>query len=213
MTALVRVPDDQVKNWPSRLRAIYYRAYDEEPYNYTEADADEFVERMSSQLEHPHFRLIAALEDGEVAGFSYGYQFPTDRWWRGARTAPPNEVAAGTKFAVIEIVVDRPFRGRRIAKQLMDHLLLDQIEDWGVLLAKPGALAHDMYQRWGWTIVGEVQSYPHWPVDDALVINLDAQRNRQTKDEHSEDSNSLRHDRSRHAAHVTYRDQPVQRQR
>lgn len=193
MTALVRVSGDQVAGWPARLRPVYYRAYDEEPYNYTEADADEFVERMNSQLGHPHFRLIAAFDDDQVAGFSYGYQFPTDRWWRGARTNPPDDVAAGTKFAVIEIVVDRPFRGQRIAKQLMDQLLMDQIENWGVLLAKPGSLAHGMYQRWGWTIVGEVQSYPHWPVDDALVINLNANRDHNTKDENRESSNSLRH--------------------
>lgn len=178
MITLVRVPEDEVADWPCRLRPIYYRAYDEEPYNYTEADADEFVERMNSQLGHPHFRLIVAFDGDQVAGFSYGYQFPTDRWWRGARTAPPHDVATGTKFAVIEIVVDRPFRGRRIAKQLMDHLTMDQVEKWGVLLAKPGAPAHGMYQRWGWTIVGEVQSYPHWPVDDAFVIDLDTHQNR-----------------------------------
>lgn len=174
MANFIRVPNAEIAKWVEPLRPIYFRAYDEEPYNYTEADADEFVERMTSQLEHPHFRLVLAMENEDVAGFSYGYQFPTELWWRGARTPAPEEVAEGTKYAVIEIVVDRPYRGKGIAKGLMDELLADQSEEWGVLLAKPGALAHGMYQRWGWQIVGQVQSYPHWPVDDAFVLELSA---------------------------------------
>jgi len=172
MAELIRVPEAEIPEWVERLRPVYLRAYDEEPYHYTEEDADEFVERMGAQLAHPHFRLVLAMEGDDVAGFSYGYRFPTEAWWRGARTPAPEAVAAGTKYAVIEIVVDRPFRGRGIAKRLMDELLAGQVEEWGVLLAKPGALAHGMYQRWGWKIVGEVQSYPHWPVDDAFAIDL-----------------------------------------
>jgi len=169
------------------LKPIYFDAYSDAPYHYNQADADEFVERFSGQTERPSFRLILGRIDGEIAGFSYGYTFPTDLWWRGAQTEPPAEVAIATKFAVIELVVSRSHRGHGYSRVLLDALLADRSEDCAILLAKPGAQAHDMYLRWGWQNIGVVQSYPHWPVDDAFVLPLHDGRRAHTERPSRED--------------------------
>jgi len=154
------------------LRPIYLDAYSDPPYGYSESDADEFVERLQKQSARQDFRLILGRVDNEIAGFSYGFIFPRDLWWSGARDEPPRNVATGSKYAVIELVVSRSFRGNGFSRTLMDALLKDRSEDFAILLAKPGAQAHAMYQRWGWERIGEVQSYPHWPVDDAMILPL-----------------------------------------
>jgi GNAT superfamily N-acetyltransferase len=116
--------------------------------------------------------LILGRVGREIAGFSYGFIFPRDLWWSGTRDEPPDAIAKGTKYAVIELVVGKAYQGRGYSRIMMDALLQNRSEDYAILLAKPGAQAHAMYQRWGWQIVGQVQSYPHWPVDDAMILSL-----------------------------------------
>lgn len=169
---ITRYGADAVAEFALKLKPIYADAYSDPPYEYSEADADEFVERIMSQSNWDNFTLIIGCVHSEIAGFSYGYTFPQDRWWRGAIEDPPHAVASSTKFAAIELVVHRPYRGNGYSRLLLDCLLTDRDEELGILLSKPGSQAHAMYQRWGWEKVGEVRSYPHWPIDDAFILPL-----------------------------------------
>jgi GNAT superfamily N-acetyltransferase len=154
------------------LKAVYKEAYAEPPYDYDDDDADEFVDRYNAQAERPGFRLLLATDNVGVAAFAYGFTFPTDQWWRGGLGPAPARAEAASRYAVIELVVARRARGLGLSRELMQRLLADRAEEIAILLAKPGSQAHAMYLRWGWRIVGQVQSYPTWPVDDAFLLEL-----------------------------------------
>lgn len=154
------------------FRDLYAEAYDEPPYDYGPKDVEEFVVRFDRQLARPGFVLIAGSVDGDLAGLAYGFVMDSGIWWRNAKTDPPPALKNQPKFAVIELLVRRAHRGRGYARDLLDSLLEGRAEPNATLLAKPGAMAHEMYQRWGWRCIGVVQSYEEWDADDVFVLPL-----------------------------------------
>lgn len=163
---------DQARDSVDVLKPMWADAYSDPPYDYNDSDADEFVARFTRQSHQDGFRLITSRIDNQIVGFTYGMTFAPGRWWKGARNEPSPTLVNAPKFAVIELVVDRAHRGQGISRHLLEALLAERDEPLATLLAKPGAQAHSMYQRWGWSRVTIVQSYPHWPIDEAMILPL-----------------------------------------
>ncbi|WP_051468749.1 GNAT family N-acetyltransferase [Actinomadura oligospora] len=157
------------------IATVYVPAYADPPYKpHPMFSLEGFTERTTSQAKRDGFSLIAARSpDGDLAGFSFGLPFEAGRWWRDASgSMPPAEVVQAPKFAVIELVVASPHRGRGLAHRLINTLLEDRPEPYATLLANTDAPARRMYERWGWNKVADVQSYPGADKDDALILRL-----------------------------------------
>ena len=137
-----------------------------------ENDVAEFRRRFDRQVALSGFTLVTATADGDLAGFAYGLPFEAGKWWKGAIAEPPESIKSPPKFAVVELVLCKPYRGKGLGRRLMDELLKDRPEPYATLLSNPKAPARQVYDRWGWRKVGTVQSYPHWPPSDALVLPL-----------------------------------------
>lgn len=116
---------------------------------------DAFKTRTQRQTNRAGFAIVTSRSrDGELIGFSFGLPFAEGQWWSGETTPPPQEVLAATKFAVIELVLLRQWRGRGIGRQLLDQLLGDRPEPYATLCSLPEAPVRKLYQRWGWTQFG-----------------------------------------------------------
>ncbi|MFF1818108.1 GNAT family N-acetyltransferase [Kribbella sp. NPDC058245] len=156
-----------------QLKLLYEDAYSEPPYDMSSEDIEQFESRTTQHANQAGFMLVAGEVGSQLAGFTYGFTFPPSRWWTGVKTDPPPDyIAAGSIFAVIELGVRKQSRGHGYARQLVEALLADRPEAFASLISRPGAQAHAMYQRWGWTKVGNTQTYPHWPVEDINILSL-----------------------------------------
>jgi GNAT superfamily N-acetyltransferase len=128
-----------------------------------------FITRTSKQAQAAGFELISATKEDGLIGFSFGYPFPPGRWWAES-TAPAREILAASKFAVIELDVQKSHRRQGLGKTLLDSLLADRPEGYATLAAIPDSLAHAMYIRWGWTIAGCIGG--EGPGMDAMTVPL-----------------------------------------
>lgn len=156
-----------------RMADVYQQVYAEPPYlSGPLFSRQRFAERTRRQAETEGFGLVAAESDGELVGFAFGLPFPPGQWWAGEATPPPPEVLAATKFAVIELVLLNPFRGRGLGHAMLDELLAKRPEPWAFLTAHPQAPARRLYERWGWRCIGTAHHAPDSPVFDSLVLPL-----------------------------------------
>lgn len=128
-----------------------------------------FISRTNNQAQRPGFELVAAVSDGALVGFSFGYPFAPGQWWADC-TPPSQEVLETSKFAVIELDVRRRFQSRGIGKRLLGELLSGRTEKFATLAATSGSIAHAMYIRWGWHKVGVFETPPAM---DAMLIAID----------------------------------------
>ncbi|MCW6004641.1 GNAT family N-acetyltransferase [Micromonospora sp. CPCC 205371] len=156
------------------IAELYEVTYAEPPYNGGSVFRRErMLERTDSQKEAPGFSLVAARDGTDLIGFSFGFTFGEGRWWGGKTTPePPSEVLAPPKFAVIELVVAKAWRGRRLGTALMDAVLAGRAEPYATLLSEPDAPARRIYEHWGWKHVADVQPAEDAPYMHALVLPL-----------------------------------------
>jgi GNAT superfamily N-acetyltransferase len=156
------------------MTIVYQEVYSEPPYNSGPLfDVDSFVVRTRRQAGRDGFSLVTARQtDDYLVGFAFGFVFEQGRWWSGEPTPPPAEILTSRKFAVIELAVRQPFRGRGIGRALMDALLAGRSETYAVLTAFPDAPAREAYRRWGWTQTGTAHHTPESPILDALALKL-----------------------------------------
>ena len=93
--------------------------------------------------------MVAAADGGGgLAGYAYGVAFDPDQWWDDADTYPP-ALRRVAKFAIMELAVRAPFRGRRIGSALMAALRRARPEPCLTLCAHPASVARRIYDRWG----------------------------------------------------------------
>jgi GNAT superfamily N-acetyltransferase len=152
---------------------IYLEIRGEPPYNSGPLyQRERFLERTARQVERDGFELVAAEVGDELAGFAFGLTIPAGAWWGGEVTPGPPNVVAADKFAVIELNLRKEHRGRGIGKQLLHELLTGRSERYAMLLSIPGAAAHDMYQRWGWQVIGTCRPAPDAMLADVMVLDL-----------------------------------------
>ncbi|WP_428963051.1 GNAT family N-acetyltransferase [Micromonospora fluostatini] len=153
---------------------LYEMVYAEPPYDggplFTR---QRFLQRTNRQVQSPGFSLITADADRVLVGFAFGLPFREGSWWAGTSTPqPPAELVASAKFAVIELVVHPARRGRGLGRALLAALLDRRPEHYAILLAEPTAPARQIYGRWGWQQVADVQPAPDAPRLHALMRPL-----------------------------------------
>jgi hypothetical protein len=153
----------------TEFKSIYAAVFSEPPYNEGPEAADEFVDRMHSEITEPGFDCVEARAGRTLVGFTYGYTYPAGRWWDDADRPPPHEVTAGPTFAVIEWAVLHDHRGNGIGRALLADLLTGRPEPYATLMVNPAANARDIYTRWGWRHVGSTRSEPTLAIDLMLL--------------------------------------------
>jgi GNAT superfamily N-acetyltransferase len=152
---------------------VYLAIRTEPPYNSGPLyERSRFLERTTRQAENPGFDLVAARDGDVLAGFAFGLPFDGGRWWGGDATPGPDEVVAEPKFAVIELNLIQEYRGKGYGKRLLGELLAARFEPYAILLSHPEAMAHTIYEHWGWRVVGTVRPIPEAEINDALVLPL-----------------------------------------
>ena len=132
------------------MTQIYDEVYAEPPYNSGSLwQRDAFLDRTTRQAARSGFAIVLARSVGDgLVGYSFGLPFDEGRWWSGNASEPPSEILSASKFAVIELIVRKPWRGRGIGRQLHDRLLADRPEHYAILTAVTTAPARQIYQRW-----------------------------------------------------------------
>ncbi|MER7820731.1 GNAT family N-acetyltransferase [Streptomyces sp. NPDC096153] len=162
------------------LLAAYEEVFADAPYCEGPWGVAEFIDRYPQQIRTQlGFRLVIARAAPEVVGFTYGYQLPaTTGWWGNLLEPMPEDFTAETgdrTFAVIEMVVRRPWRRRGVAAGLHARL----VEGLGVervtLTVRPepeAAPARAAYAAWGYRKVGRSHPSPEGPKYDVMVLTL-----------------------------------------
>lgn len=158
------------------LAAVYKEVYTEPPYDSGPLfDLDAFRSRTEHQAGRAGFTIVTTRSaERRLIGFSFGYPFAAGRWWAGETTQPPDQIKSVPKFAVIELVLLRPWRGRGIGHQQINELLADRPEPYATLCSLPEAPVRRLYEQWGWLQFGQ----SHLPAQaltlDVLVLPLTA---------------------------------------
>jgi GNAT superfamily N-acetyltransferase len=138
--------------------------------------AERFAERLDAYAEDPRFDLVTGRVDDRIVGYAFGGPLAANtRWWQGLITpVDPGLIhETGTRtFAFREIIVRREHQRRGYARRLHDELLAGRQEERATLLVRTDNPARDLYLRWGWRIVGQLQPFPDSPVFDSMVIDL-----------------------------------------
>ena len=133
-----------------------------------------FTERTTRQAREDGFALLTGSVAGELAGYAFGCPDAPGQWPRGqCDPAPPAGIVQSARFFVVELIVRRPFRGRGLARVLMDELLAGRPEPFAALTANPDRFPHGMYLRWGWQKVCRL-TYTDTVTFDVLVKPLAA---------------------------------------
>jgi GNAT superfamily N-acetyltransferase len=153
----------------------YEEIYAEPPYNSNPLyGRQRYLARTAQQVSAVGFDAVSAIDqDGQaVAGFAFGFRMGKGRWWGGETTTAPSEVLDVEKFAVIELILRKPYRGHGVGKRLLNELIAGRPEPYATLLSHPQAEAHNMYERWGWRVVGTCTPAPDAPTLDMMLIKL-----------------------------------------
>jgi GNAT superfamily N-acetyltransferase len=171
---LTRHDGSDVDGWLDEIAGLYEVVYAEPPYNGGPLFSRmRFLERTNEQKTAPGFTLVTARAGDDLVGFSFGFTFGAGRWWGGTiRPQPAAEVLAPEKFAVIELVVAKPWRGRGLSSALMTMVLSDRPERYATLLSEPEAPARRIYEHWGWRHATDVRPADDAPWMNALVLPL-----------------------------------------
>ncbi|MBT2207033.1 GNAT family N-acetyltransferase [Actinomadura sp. NEAU-AAG7] len=152
------------------LADLYQQVYAEPPYNAgPKFSRARFLDRTRGQTLASGFRLLVARREAVAVGFAFGFSMMPGAWWANA-SPPPREVLEADKYAVVELAVSKPERGRGLGRLLLNRLLAERPERFATLAAVLESEAYGMYLRWGWEQVGEFRVEP--PFSDALVLEL-----------------------------------------
>src|SRR5215469_1635408 len=109
------------------LRDLYAEVYAEPPYQWGSEHAELFVKRFEVQARQSGFALVEARHDPVLMGVIFGVTLqPATPWWQHLLEPLPHDVTEeypGRTFAVVELLVRKPWRRRHIARTIHDLLL------------------------------------------------------------------------------------------
>lgn len=168
----------QALNHLDELRDLYTEVYAEPPYEWGHEHADLFIQRLHVQARQPGFALVEARHGPELIGAALGVTLqPTTPWWQNLATPLPDETTRewpDRTFALVELLVSRPWRRQHIAQTMHDLLLKDRAEQRATLTVLPAAQpAQDAYSIWGWqTIAQKRNPLPGSPRFNVLIKDL-----------------------------------------
>ncbi|BAS26595.1 GNAT family N-acetyltransferase [Limnochorda pilosa] len=144
---------------PSMVQ-VYAAAFSQPPYR--GVDAGSFAQTLERHAGRPGFLGFQADEDGELAGFAYGYTSRTGGWWHDrVRAALDAKVAAiwlDAPLEFVELAVQPRFQGRGVGGRLHDRLLeaarpSHRRAVLSTLEAETPAM--HLYRRRGWQVVAQ----------------------------------------------------------
>jgi GNAT superfamily N-acetyltransferase len=164
----------------ARLVEVYLEVYGTEGGEFY--SEDRIREQLDSHMGAEGWELVAAWADSDLAGYVYGFPLARGaRWWRGLVTQmdPGAVEETGSRtFALCELLVRAPWRGRGLGHALHDEILTGRREERATLLVEQdNETALGAYARWGWVKFGKVR--PSWagaPELDAMVLPLATDR-------------------------------------
>ena len=169
---------EQALDHLDELRSLYLDVYADPPYEWGTEHADLFVERFKGQAQADGFALVEARHGPELVGMTFGVTLqPTTPWWQNLTEPLPEAVITerpGQTFAVVELLVRKPWRRQHIAETMLDRLLSDRPEERATLTVLPAATpAQRAYAKWGWHRVAQKRNpLPGSPVFDVMVKEL-----------------------------------------
>jgi GNAT superfamily N-acetyltransferase len=176
--ALRLVNGEEAVQHLDELTALFREVYAEAPYQWGDEHADLFAKRFVGQSRDAGFTLIEARSSGELIGFGFGVTLaPTTPWWQNLLTPLPDETTheyVDRTFALVELLVRKPWRRRHVAETIHRHLMQDRHEERATLTVLPAAdAAQAAYAKWGWQTVAQKRNpLPGSPVFDVLVKEL-----------------------------------------
>lgn len=165
-------------NMLDELVGLYREVFGKPPYNYGDEHVELFRKRTGAQSRREGFALVAARDNGELVGFSFGLTMPPSApWWTDLVTEIDEEITAeppGRTFVFIELVVREEWQGSGIATRLHDQLLRGRPEGRATLTVRPEAeAAQAAYTKWGWRKVAQKRNpLPGSPIYDVLIKPL-----------------------------------------
>jgi GNAT superfamily N-acetyltransferase len=160
------------------LKELYAEVYAESPYEWGDEHADLFVERFKVQAAQDGFALVQGRRGAELVGCCFGVTLRLSTpWWQNLLEPVPADVTnefPGRTFAVVELLVRKPWRRQHIAQEMHDLLLRNRPEERATLTVLPAAVpAQRAYAKWGWhTIAQKRNPLPGSPVFDVMVKEL-----------------------------------------
>jgi hypothetical protein len=162
----------------NELTDLYREVYAESPYEWGAEHAELFCKRFAGQCRDAGFSLVEARDGGKLIAFGFGVTLaPTTPWWQNLVTPLPDDVThehVSRTFALVELLVRRPWRRRHIAEAIHARLIRDRHEERATLTVLPAAdAAQAAYVKWGWRTVAQKRNpLPGSPVFDVLVREL-----------------------------------------
>lgn len=154
------------------MRDLYAEVYAEPPYCEGEEQVNRFVEHFTAEVDRPGFSLAEAIDDHFMVGAVYGWTMGPGKWFGSPTSEPPAEVRDVPKFAIMEWMVRKRYRGSGTGRQLLDLVLADRAEPFAILASNPAAPARQIYERLGWWQCGGTES-TFMPPMDILVLPLE----------------------------------------
>jgi ribosomal protein S18 acetylase RimI-like enzyme len=140
------------------LAAVYASAFQAAPYGESDADVGRFVtDSLPRHAAREGFRLVESRdEDGELAGFGYGYTSAPGQWWHDrvaeALGEPVRSWLPGA-FEVVTLAVRAERQGQGIGGRLFDELTLG-VERGVLSVWEEAPRAVSLYLGRGWQVIG-----------------------------------------------------------
>ncbi|MGH3798013.1 MAG: GNAT family N-acetyltransferase [Pseudonocardiaceae bacterium] len=172
------VSPDEAGRHLDELTAVCREVYAEPPHEWDAEHEELFIERFKRQCQSAGFSLVEARCGDEVIGFGFGLTLPpATPWWSRLVTPLPDDVTQeyeGRTFALIELLVRKPWRRQHVAETIHDQLMQGRHEERATLTALPAAdAAQAAYAKWGWYKVAQKRNpLPGSPIFNVLVKEL-----------------------------------------
>lgn len=172
------VSGDEASRHIDELIDLYREVYAEPPYEFGTEHAELFSERFARQCRATGFGLVEARSGDELVAVGLGVTIPpTTPWWQQLMTPVSDDITrehVGRTFALIELLVRKPWRRQHVAETIHDRLMQNRHEERATLTVLPAATAAQAaYAKWGWHKVAQTRNpLPGSPIFDMLVKKL-----------------------------------------
>ncbi|MBB1252681.1 GNAT family N-acetyltransferase [Streptomyces alkaliterrae] len=150
------------------FRQVYAETFAEPPYRETPETIAGAFSDFTEQTRAPGFRSALAATGGlraadpEPVGIAFGRSLAADdAWWDRLLQPAPADLAhedGRRTFALLELAVRAPWRGRGVARRLHETLLADVPAERVLLNVRTDAdPARAAYAAWGYRPVGAIR--------------------------------------------------------